>query len=53
MKDPDWSWTLLGAGLVSLESLDMVFDVKNAKTWPIYSPVIKVSSFGVTPSLSR
>ena len=27
MKDHDWSWTLLGAALVSLESLDMIFDV--------------------------
>ena len=26
-KDPGWSWTQLGAALVSLESLDMIFDV--------------------------
>ena len=25
MKDYDWSWTLLGADLVSLESLNMIF----------------------------
>ena len=31
MKDHDWSWTLFGAALVSLESLDMIFDVYNAK----------------------
>ena len=35
MKDHDWSWTLFGAALVSLESLDMIFDVWNAKIWPI------------------
>ena len=32
MKDHGWSWTLLGAALVSLESLDMIFlclDCKN------------------------
>ena len=29
MKDHDWSWTLLGAALVSLESLDMIFEWKN------------------------
>ena len=34
LKDPvrpneghDWSWTLLGAALVSFESLDVIFDV--------------------------
>ena len=35
MKDHGWSWTLLRAALVSLESLDMILNVYNAKIWPI------------------
>ena len=35
MKDHGWSWILLGAALVPLESLYMIFYVYNAKIWPI------------------
>ena len=44
MKDHDWAWTLLGAALVSLESLDMIFDVQNAKIWPI-QPIFSCGPF--------
>ena len=50
MKVHGWSQILLGAALVSRESIDMILDVQNEKIWPI-QPIFTCGPFLIKATL--